>query len=91
MNRRHPPEFLLRTLIVVTVAGAAACAAPAPVLDVDTVYLNGEVVTMDGASRHRDLQQPDHSRGSLEQHISPRLVDQQLAMSVTGRFRNGSM
>ena len=51
MTRRHQPRGLTRIPIVAIPAVAAACAVPAPVLDVDTVYVNGEVVTMDAEAR----------------------------------------
>ena len=50
MPRRHQPRVLIGTLIVLPAAVIAACAVPAPVLEVDTVYLNGEIVTMDEAA-----------------------------------------
>ncbi len=40
-----------RALLVLAAVGVGACANPAPVLEVDTIYLNGEIVTMDAESR----------------------------------------
>ena len=51
MNRTHQPQSLLRAAIILMAAGVAACAVPAPVLEVDTVYLNGQIVTMDAEAR----------------------------------------
>ncbi|MCY3706979.1 MAG: amidohydrolase [Gammaproteobacteria bacterium] len=47
MNRTRQPQSLLRAAIILMAAGVAACAMPAPVLEVDTIYLNGQIVTMD--------------------------------------------
>ncbi|MXW08450.1 MAG: amidohydrolase [Gammaproteobacteria bacterium] len=51
MNRTRQPQSLLRAAIILMAAGVAACAMPAPVLEVDTIYLNGQIVTMDAEAR----------------------------------------
>ena len=51
MNRTRQPPSPLQASIILMAAGVAACAAPAPVLEVDTIYLNGEVITMDADAR----------------------------------------
>ena len=51
MNRTRQPQSLLRVAIILMAAGVAACAVPAPVLEVDTIYLNGQIVTMDAEAR----------------------------------------
>ncbi len=51
MNRTRQPQGLLQAAIVLMAAGVAACAMPAPVLEVDTIYLNGQIVTMDAEAR----------------------------------------
>lgn len=51
MNRTRQPQSLLRAAIIPMAAGAAACAMPAPILEVDTIYLNGQIVTMDAEAR----------------------------------------
>lgn len=50
MNRTHHHRGPHHTLVALAAAGLGACAMPAPVLEVDTIYLNGEVVTMDDAA-----------------------------------------
>ena len=50
MKRTHHSGILHRTALALTAAGVAACTVPAPVLEVDTVYVNGEVITMDEAA-----------------------------------------
>ena len=51
MNRTRQPQGLLQAPIVLIAAGVAACAMPAPVLEADTIYLNGQIVTMDAEAR----------------------------------------
>jgi len=51
MNRARQPQGLLRAAMILMAAGAAACAMPAPVLEVDAIYLNGQIVTMDAEAR----------------------------------------
>ena len=51
MNRIRQPQFPLQAAIILMAAGVAACAMPAPVLEVDTIYLNGQIVTMDAEAR----------------------------------------
>ena len=51
MNRTRQPQGLLQAAIVLMAAGVAACAMPAPVFEVDTIYLNGQIVTMDAEAR----------------------------------------
>ena len=51
MNRIRQPQFPLQAAIILMAAGVAACAMPAPVLEVDTIYLNGQIVTMDDEAR----------------------------------------
>lgn len=50
MNRTRQPQSLLQAAILMA-AGLTACAVPAPVLEVDTIYLNGQIVTMDAEAR----------------------------------------
>ena len=51
MNRTRQPQGLLQAATVLIAAGVAACAMPAPVLEADTIYLNGQIVTMDAEAR----------------------------------------
>ena len=51
MNRTRQPQRLLQAAIILMAAGLAACAMPAPILEVDTIYLNGQIVTMDADAR----------------------------------------
>lgn len=51
MKRTRQPQFPLQAAIILMAAGVAACAVPAPVLEVDTIYLNGQIVTMDAEAR----------------------------------------
>lgn len=51
MNRRHQPQGLLPPVILLLAAGLAACAMPAPAVEVDAIYLNGQIVTMDAEAR----------------------------------------
>lgn len=51
MNRTRQPQSLLQASMILMAAGAASCATPAPVLEVDTIYLNGQIVTMDAEAR----------------------------------------
>ena len=51
MTRTYQFRVALRTLMVLSAASVAACAMPAPVLEVDTIYLNGQIVTMDAEAR----------------------------------------
>lgn len=47
MNRTHDHGGLHCTLVALAAAGLTACSLPAPVVEVDAIYLNGEIVTMD--------------------------------------------
>lgn len=51
MSRTHHRRGPRHTLVALAAAGLTGCAMPAPVLEVDTIYLNGEVVTMDAEAR----------------------------------------
>lgn len=51
MNRTRQSRGLLRAAIILMAATAGACAMPAPVLEVDTIYVNGQIVTMDAEAR----------------------------------------